>query len=143
MLTPEDINNTSRAFYSKLYTSNHEPDALDIDFFLNNLNLPKLTQEHTYLYDLELMDRPLTKDEYIKALSQLPNNKAPVPDGFPAKFFKHFWSTVSSLFIRMCQDTKQNSTKHEHEPLIATEARQRSTSVAPATAPSLIKQTLK
>ncbi len=37
----------------------------------------------------------------------MPNNKAPGPDGFPAEFYKQFWSTLSPLFIRMLSESQQ------------------------------------
>lgn len=37
----------------------------------------------------------------------MPNNKAPGPEGFPAKFYKHFWSTLSPLLFRMLSESQQ------------------------------------
>lgn len=39
----------------------------------------------------------------------MPNNKAPGPDGFPAEFYKNFWSILAPLFIRMITESKHNS----------------------------------
>jgi len=38
--SPEEINQIFQNFYSKLYSSNKDPDQKDIDSFLNNINLP-------------------------------------------------------------------------------------------------------
>ncbi|XP_051807528.1 LINE-1 retrotransposable element ORF2 protein isoform X1 [Acanthochromis polyacanthus] len=37
----------------------------------------------------------------------MPNNKSPGPDGFPAEFYKHFWSILSPLFQRVIADIKK------------------------------------
>ncbi len=37
----------------------------------------------------------------------MPNNKAPGPDGLPAEFYKHFWSTLSPIFIRLLSESQQ------------------------------------
>lgn len=104
MITPQDINNTFRTFYSNLYTTDIDPSSADINSFLNKINLPQLSKEHA-----QALDKPLTQTEFHKALTQMPNNKAPGPDGFPAEFFKHFWLTISTLFIRMALEIKHNS----------------------------------
>lgn len=35
-----------------------------------------------------MLDEPITIDELHKALSNVPNNKSPGPDGFPAESYK-------------------------------------------------------
>ena len=77
MITPQDINNTFRTFYCKLYTS--DPSSADISSFLNKINLPQLYKKHA-----EALDKPLTQTEFHNALTQMANNKALEPDGFPA-----------------------------------------------------------
>lgn len=37
------------------------------------------------------------------------NNKTPGTDGFPAQFYKDFWSILSPLSLRMEAETKENS----------------------------------
>ncbi len=44
----------------------------------------------------------------------MPNNKAAGPDGLPAEFFKHFWNTISPLFMKMCQKIKHTSEIPQH-----------------------------
>ena len=43
MQTPDKINNTFRIFYEKL--SDHNPKLKDINYFLKNIKLAKLTEE--------------------------------------------------------------------------------------------------
>lgn len=46
--------------------------------------------------DLSGLDDPFTKTEIHKALSEMPVDKAPRPDGFTGKFFKHCWDIIKS-----------------------------------------------
>ena len=39
----------------------------------------------------------------------MPNNKSPGMDGFPAEFYKHFWPTISPLFVKMVNEIKRTS----------------------------------
>ena len=75
--TPEEVNNTFKNFYIELYSSTNTK-VKDIDTFLNNINLPHLTEDQ-----VKEPDKPLTPTE---ALELIPNNKSPGPDGFPAEF---------------------------------------------------------
>ena len=49
------------------------------------------------------MDRDLTLEEFEEALAQMPLNKTPGPDGFPAEFYKTFWATISPTYYRMAK----------------------------------------
>lgn len=46
--------------------------------------------------DLSGLDDPFTETEIHKALSEMPVDKAPRPDGFTWKFFKHCWDIIKS-----------------------------------------------
>ncbi len=102
--SPEEINQIFQNVYSKLYSSEKHPTQKDIDSFLNNINLPQLSK-----HQINTLDSPLTEHEFFNALKLMPNNKAPGPDGYPAEFYKHFWSILSPLFIRMIIESKQKS----------------------------------
>ncbi|KAK1669188.1 hypothetical protein QYE76_057347 [Lolium multiflorum] len=43
---------------------------------------------------LEGIDAPFTEDEVLLAISHLPSDKAPGPDGFTGAFFKKCWGTI-------------------------------------------------
>ena len=58
---------------------------------------------------MDSLDSPITSDEFQRKRLQISNNKAPGPDGFPAEFFRHFWQTISPLFLRMSQTIQLNS----------------------------------
>lgn len=42
----------------------------------------------------ELLSAKVTEEEIDKAVRELPNKKAPGIDGFPAEFFKTYWSMI-------------------------------------------------
>lgn len=94
--TPNDISTTFQTLYSNLYKPNCTPNQTAINTFFDNIDLPKLSEIHA-----NILDRPIMLDDCEKALQAISNNKAPGSDGFPTEFYKHFWTTISPLFIKM------------------------------------------
>lgn len=92
--SPEDINQIFYKFYQNLYTKAKEPNPQDIQGFLNNIHLPKISIEQ-----LAVLDAPITINDLENALSKMPIGKAPGPDGFPVEFLKHFWSILAPFFL--------------------------------------------
>lgn len=80
------------------------PSQDDINLFLSNINLPQLNKQQ-----IDTLKLPLSEQELSNALKHMPNNKSPGPDGFPAEFYKQFWSILSPLFIRLICESKQKS----------------------------------
>ena len=107
--SPVEINQIFKDFYAKLYSSENDPLQTDINRFLNNINLPKLTQKQQLM-----LDSPITDIELEKALKLMPNNKSPGPDGFPAEFYKHFWSILTPLFQRVVTEITKTSRLPNH-----------------------------
>jgi len=92
-----------------LYSSDLDPNQEDITLFLNNTILPKLNMEQ-----INTLELPITEKELHSALKSMQNNKAPGPDGFPAKFYEHFWSTLHPLFSRTITEIKHNAKFPSH-----------------------------
>jgi hypothetical protein len=44
----------------------------------------------------EVLMASFTEEEVFYAISQMEHNNAPGPDGFPAKFYQHFWDTIKT-----------------------------------------------
>jgi mannosylglycoprotein endo-beta-mannosidase len=65
-------------------------------------DIPQISPEENSILISEF-----TEDEVFEAISQMEQNKAPGPDGFPAEFYKQFWETIKhdlmSLFAQLQQ----------------------------------------
>ena len=106
---PQEINNTFRLFYEDLYTAPTDSKDKDIKSFFHKLSIPQLPPDLA-----NQLDSPLTSQDLHKALKQMPNNKAPGPDGYPPEFYKHFWSLLSPLFLRTVMEIKRTSQIPQH-----------------------------
>jgi hypothetical protein len=50
--------------------------------------------------NLESMDVPFSEEEVRVAINQMPNDKAPGPDGFTRIFFKNCWGIIKYDVMR-------------------------------------------
>ena len=64
------------------------------NFFFNNSEIPKLTNNEALI-----CDGKLTVDECYKSLELLESNKSPGNDGLTAEFYKAFWLTLGNLMV--------------------------------------------
>ena len=70
----------------------------EVDKFLENYNFPKLNQE-----ELENLNRPTTRTEIETVIRNLPTNKSPGPDGFPAEFYQKFREELTPILLKIFQ----------------------------------------
>ena len=49
----------------------------------------------------EVLISHFTEKEVYEEIMQMKKNKAPGPDGFPAEFYQHFWTTIKSDLMNM------------------------------------------
>ena len=92
-----DILKEQKRFYSDLYAEREvdlENENIILDFFIQNIDVPKVTNEQK-----DLCDGPITKEECIFAIKSMENFKSPGIDGLPVEFYKIFWNDVSDLLI--------------------------------------------
>ena len=90
---PFNIFSEEKRFYQKLYSTskNNNADNLQAtELFLNNLNVPRLTEQQ-----MLSCEGKITLEECTKALESFQNNKAPGNDGIPVEFYKNFWPLIS------------------------------------------------
>jgi hypothetical protein len=52
----------------------------------------------------ESLEVPFTKEEIVKVVKDMPNEKSPGPDGFNNDFIKSCWSIVGEDIIQLIQD---------------------------------------
>lgn len=87
---PAEITSLFRDFFAALYTTTAPRDTALMESFLDEISIPKLTEEQTR--DLEA---PLSRDEIARAIAEFPRSKAPGSDGLPVEFY----STYSDQLI--------------------------------------------
>ena len=70
----------------------------EMDKFLEKYNFAKLNQE-----DIENHKRPITSTEIKTVIKNLPANKSPGPDGFPAEFYQKFREELTPILLKLLQ----------------------------------------
>ena len=88
----ENVIKIAHEFYTDLFTSQH------MDEEVQHTILEKLDQTVPSVLKRKC-DEQITKDELSNSLRSMQNNKSPGSDGFPAEFWKFFWSEVSDEFL--------------------------------------------
>jgi hypothetical protein len=81
---PEEIQNTIRSFYKRLYSTKLE-NLDEIDKFLERFQVPKLNQDQ-----VNDLNSPISPKEIEAVISSLPTKKSPGPDAFSAEFYQTF-----------------------------------------------------
>ena len=91
----EEILEAQKQFYNKLYTSSIDADTRPaFDNFVRNLNVPQLSE-----IQKGGLEGPVTEQEILQALKATKNGKSPGTDGFPAEFYKFFWSDIKEYYM--------------------------------------------
>ena len=62
-------------------------------------NFPKLNQE-----EIENLNRPITNMEIETVIRNLPANKTPGPNGFPAEFYQKFREELTPILHKLFQE---------------------------------------
>ena len=84
-MNPEEISETFRVFYERLYSSECCPNLDGQTTFLNDLNIPKLSEEEN-----KTLDEEITKQEIADAIGSMQAGKAAGLDGIPIDLYKTF-----------------------------------------------------
>jgi hypothetical protein len=78
---PEQIQNTIRSYYKRLYSTKLE-NLDEMDNFLDRYQVPNLNQEQ-----INDLNSPISPKEIEAVISSLLTKKIPGPDGFSAEFY--------------------------------------------------------
>jgi hypothetical protein len=81
---PEEIQNTIRSFYKRLYSTKLE-NLDEMHKFLDRYPVPKLNQDH-----VNDLNSPISPKEIEVVINSLPTKKIPGPDGFSSEFYQTF-----------------------------------------------------
>jgi hypothetical protein len=107
---PEEIQNTIRSFYKRLYSKKLE-NLDEMEKFLDRYQVPKLNQDQ-----VNDLNSPISPKEIEAVINSLPAKKSPGPDGFSAEFYQTFndifYAIYSSVQREKIPSTDDVSGKH-------------------------------
>jgi len=93
---PQQILNTIRQHYTKLFQSMHpQVLAADFQYFFQDELIPKLTEE-----EVEALEAEITIEECTSALENMQEGKTPGSDGLTVEFYKKFWNLLKDLLFQ-------------------------------------------
>ncbi len=102
-MNPEEISETFRVFYERLYSSECSPNLDGQTKFLNDLNVPKLSEEES-----KTLDEEITKQEITDAIGSMHARKAAGLDGIPIDLYKTFQSKLLTPLLEVFQESFRN-----------------------------------
>ena len=101
MTDTTEIQRIIREYYENLY-ANKVDNIEETDNFLENYNLPTLTQEET-----QNLNRSITSNETELVIKKLPKNKTPGPDGFTSEFYQTYREDIIPILLKVFQKTEE------------------------------------
>ena len=101
----DDILKEIRDFYKKLFTKNKtEPESACMQF-LNELNMPKLSNQ-----DRDSCDEELTIEDLKESLLSMEGGRSPGNDGLTKEWYVFFWDAIKEpLFESLIEAKSKNS----------------------------------
>ena len=90
----DEINKQIFSFYQSLFSRQVQVQTDKIDAYLDNIPLPKLTNEQTLS-----CEGIISEDEVFKSLKSMDNNKSPGNDGLSKEFYERFWDEVKNSLL--------------------------------------------
>ena len=106
-----EINNKLYKFYKNLSKENLNTSKEAISSFLENINLPTISNEQA----LEC-EGIISETELLKALKSMKNDKSPGNDGITKEFYEFFWDDIKNSLsnsIKKCFISGEQSTSQK------------------------------
>lgn len=82
MTDPDRVTALFRDFFATLYTSTVSDDGTTMEAFLNEAQIPRLTEQQ-----MTELEKPLTAEEIAEAITKFPQFKSPGSNGLPIELF--------------------------------------------------------
>eukprot|EP00253_Pinus_taeda_P020761 PITA_20761 len=105
LFSREDISNEAARFFQKQYKRN-QSNAGDM-LWAADLML-EMFDEPSY----EKFIKPVTEEELLAAIKSSKKDKSPGPDGWPIKFFLHFYGLFKQDLLRMVEASRMSGNIH-------------------------------
>ena len=107
---PEEIQNTLRSFYKRLYSTKLE-NLDEMDMFLDRYQVPKLNQDQ-----VNDLNSPISPKEIEAVINSLQTKKRPGPDGFSAEFYQTFKEDLIPVLHKLLHKIEVESTLPSMKP---------------------------
>ena len=102
---PEQIMQELAGFYEILYSPGMTYAQGDLELYLAQLAFPGLSDAQR-----TLLDKPLTVEEMMEAVSAFPNCKAPGEDGLPMEVYKQYSEVLLPLLLKVFNNARERGT---------------------------------
>lgn len=94
VINPQETADTFAQYYESLYNLKDEsntpqPNLDNITKFLDNIKLPNIDP-----IDLEQLNKPISPEETLKVIKELPKNKTQGADGLSGEYYMAFKETL-------------------------------------------------
>ena len=96
----QKIEEELKSFYENLFTCNNSNTQDQNLVFLENISLPKLSEN-----EINLCEKNLTELELFESLTDMPENKSPGNDGLTKEFYVFFWEEIKECFLNSIKET--------------------------------------